>query len=183
MKIIFTSVTLVLLFSSCRKDDMAASLKDPTESNKVYVSNWEGAASTAWQSSHDSAGIATYSYQKPLPQVNNGVMSDGIVAVYTKGYSFNEFSVSRPMNLPFLFYTNDQQTVPFAWEMEKRQGRVDVLVKMPATQENQFVQGQTGIQFRYIVVPREFLIKHDLSASAFSKLTYEDLSKLLEFTM
>jgi hypothetical protein len=178
----FTLFFVLLLFSSCRKNDMAASLVNP-EPGQVYVSNWENVSASNWKTTHDSDGTATYTYVRETPQLSNGVMSDGVVAVYTKGYSFNEMSVSKPMNLPFLFYTNEHQSVPFAWEMAKKQGMVDVMVKMPVTDENQFIQGQSGVQFRYIVIPREFLLKNNLTNTGISKMSYEQLSELLSFTL
>jgi hypothetical protein len=179
---IFTLVTVLFLFSACRKSEMAASVAVPQE-DKVYVSNWENIGETNWQTAHNSDGTVSYTYKRETPQLNSGVMSDGLVAVYTKGYSFNEVSMGKPLGLPFLFYTNEHQTVPFSWEMAKSKGMIDVMVKMPVVDESQFLQGQTGVQFRYIIIPREFLLKNNLTPVAVSKMTYQQLSELLAFTL
>jgi hypothetical protein len=181
----FTSIAVVLLFTACRKEEMAASLATTPANNTSsapIVSNWEGVPSNSWMASRDANG-ATYSYQRTMPQLGTNVMSDGLVAVYSKGYSFGEIAGNNPMAMPFLFYNNEQQTIPYAWEFKRGMNKIDVMVKMGVSQEDMFLQNQNGIQFRYIVIPREFLIKNNLSDVAVAKMSYRQLADLLQFTL
>lgn len=176
---IFTSISAIVLFASCRKEEMAVSLQT-AQPNQVYVSNWEPVAASHWRSSQ-SEGTATYAYTREMPQLSGGVTSDGLVAVYTKGYASGDVMVNKPMSLPFFLYTNEQQAVPFSWEIVKGDRKIDVMVKMAIPQQDQFVNGQSNVQFRYIVVPRDFLLKNNLTATEVNKMTYQQLSELLNF--
>jgi hypothetical protein len=176
---IYTSVSALFLFTACRKEEMAVSLTPP-QSNQVFVSSWEPVVASKWKSI-PSDGTATYAYTRETPQLTSGVMSDGLVAVYTKGYSAGDMSLNKPMSLPFLFYTSEQQAVPYSWEIVKGDRRIDVQVKMAIPQQEQFMNGQADVQFRYIVVPRDFILKNNLTTAEMSKLTYQQLSELLNF--
>jgi hypothetical protein len=175
---IFTSVSALVLFTACRKEEMAVSLQPQT--NQVYVSGWEPVAMNKWRSIQ-SDGTATYAYTREMTQISGGVMSDGLVAVYTKGYGAGDVFINRPMSLPFLFYTTEQQAVPYSWEVVKGDRRIDVQVKMAIPQQEQFINGQSDVQFRYIVVPRDFILKNNLTAAEISKMSYQQLSELLNF--
>jgi hypothetical protein len=175
---IFTSISALVLFTACRKEEMAVSLQQPQ--NQVYVSGWEPVAVNQWRSI-PTEGSATYAYTRDIPQLSSGVMSDGLVAVYTKGYTAGDVMLGKPMSLPFLFYTSEQQAVPFSWEIVKADKRIDVQVKMAIPQQEQFMNGQSNVQFRYIVVPRDFILKNNLTPAEMSKLTYQQLSELLNF--
>jgi hypothetical protein len=176
---IFTSISAIVLFTSCRKEEMAVALQTP-QANQVYVSTWEPAAVSKWHLVQ-SEGTATYSYSRDIPQVTGGVTSDGLVAVYTKGYLSGDVMINKPMGLPFFLYTNEQQAVPFSWEIVKGDRKIDVMVKMAIPQQEQFVNGQEDVQFRYIVIPRDFLLKNNLTNTQVAKMSYQQLSELLNF--
>lgn len=176
---IFTSSIILLLFTACTKEDMAVSLADTQKSNTPFVSKWEKAGSN-WQSTQ-SEGIVTYTHKRATPQMTGEIMNDGYVTVYTRGYTGGDMTMSKPTGMPFLFYGSDQQAAPYAWEIVKGNQRIDVMVKMAIPQQEQFVQGQNGVEFRYMVVPREFILKHSLSTAQMAKMSYQQLADLLEF--
>lgn len=176
---IFTSVCFSLFLISCTKHDQIDELLGNQPGQQVFASAWEPVASNTWQGGA-SDGMHVYSYRRALPQLTSGVMNDGTVIVYAKGYGFGEPVGSRPMSLPFMFYTgSEQQSVPYAWEMNNTPGNVQISLRMTQGAEGIFLTGRDGVALQYFVLPKEFLLKHNLTKQSASKLSYNQLTELI----
>lgn len=184
--VIFTSTFLILLFTSCKKEEMSASVeaaqssKTSPATSGVYVSNWEVTPALNWQVSNSSEGSKVYNYTRSIAQVNNDVLNNGTVLVFARGYNFADLQMDKPMPIPFVFYLPyERMASPYVWNDEKKNGAVTIKVGMNAEMEKYFLANGSGLQLRYVVLPADFIEKNNLTIQSVSRLAYLDLMQKL----
>jgi hypothetical protein len=179
-RVIFTSACLALLFTACKKEDVA-----PTDDSAaivagssagVFVSEWEPVPQTSWQMSTITNGTMSSSYSRATPQVNDNVRTNGKVLVFAKGYSFADTAISKPMSMPFDFYLPfERMAFPYTWLYDAGNGQINVAVGMRPGMERYFDNAKDDIKFRYVVLPYEYFVQTGLTTQALSQMSYEDL--------
>lgn len=188
---IFTSALLATaLFTACTKEnlvDFDLNSQSKTEftisptAPSVYASAWESSAS--WQSGLVN-GLQNYSFNRPTRQVSQSVMNNGLVLAFAKGYNFlGTGEDDKPIGTPFYFSLAEERFVhPYYYYLHLTEGNIKTNVSMHATLESPFASGKNNLQFRYFVIPPEFLSKYSLSASTVKNKSYDEIVSLLHTT-
>lgn len=184
--VIFTSTFLILFFTSCKKEQISASveaaqsLNTSPSTSAVYVSNWEMTPALNWQLTTASEGNKVYHYTRSIAQVNNDVLNNGTVLIFARGYNFADLQMNKPMPIPFVFYLPyERMASPYVWNDEKRNGAVTIQVGMNTEMEKYFLTSGSGLQLRYVVLPADFIEKNNLTVQSVSRLSYLDLVQKL----
>lgn len=161
-------------FNSQSKTEFTSSGTVPS----VFVSAWE--SSSSWQSGSVN-GLQNYSYNRPTRQVSQSVMNNGLVLAFAKGYNFlGTGGDDKPIGTPFYFSLAEERFVhPYYYYLYLTEGNIKTNVSMHSTLETPFASGKNNLQFRYFVIPPEFLSKNNLSASAVKNKSYEEIVSLL----
>jgi hypothetical protein len=180
---IFTSACLVLLFTSCKKEDVAAPIDNTVDAIQLqntavtsYISDWEPVPAAGWQASTSTNGKVDYSYTRSTPQLNAAALRGGMVKAFAKGYNFVDMTINTPQGLPFQFYLPyERMAHPYVWNMDKEQEAIKVGVSMDKSMSGMFIGAQNGIQMRYVVISPAYFTQNNTDAQSLSNMSYTQL--------
>lgn len=183
---IFTSACFVLLFASCKKEDIARTddtvdaIQLQSSASSAFVSDWEPVPAASWQSTSSADGKMKYSYNRATPQLNASALRGGFVMAYAKGYNFIDQNMDKPMGLPFTFYLPYERMMhPYIWNIDKEQGGILVGLDMNKSMSQEFITGQNNIKMRYVVISPTYFTQNNITAQELGKLTYPQLMEKL----
>jgi hypothetical protein len=152
--------------------------KDPVVKN-AFSTSWE--TDITWNESATQNG-KIYFNKRSLPEINTGVLENGYVLAFIKGYNFSNMPLTeKPVALPFEFFQPDEtKAQSISWKLEKNAGEVLIALYLNEDMVNQFQQFQKGIQVRYFVLTPQFLKQHRLTQQQAHQLSYTKLVSLLQ---
>jgi hypothetical protein len=181
----FTPFLFLFILASCAKSDLPApGISEPvaeiTQSHidDPIVTGWE--APSGWNRSTPGDGTVTYSAKRSFPGKAALLSGDGSLLVYARGYNLGVSLPDKPLSLPFDFYlsANDGEA-PLHWHYSAEGSELTVSVSLPAASEQQFKANQSGLRFRYIVLPPRQLETLKRSPEALRAMTYRDVAARL----
>lgn len=197
---LFTTLSLVLLVTACRKEDVTApaatSTTDTTafpatpppahperglvnsiNNSNVIVTDWEPA--NGWTRSTGDNNTMKYTTSRGFHAITQDVLDHGAVLVFAKGYNFADTSAMRAMGMPFYFYLPiERMNYPVYWEYLKKMEGVDVSLKMRDDAGSYFDNGQGNIRMRYFVLSPQELQRRGWTAESVRGLSYDQLTTL-----
>lgn len=187
---IITLAISAILFTSCSKENLDVqstnnttqklSASEQISSNGTYVSDWSQMG--GWQH-YDSAGFRIFYNQQSVPALTADVISNGVVATYAKLNAPSDpkyMYFTKPIMLPFYFLPPEERPAnTFYWFDTNTPGTIRIGYR--TTSRDETLSGQEGnLQFRYFVIPKEFLAAHNLDAATVKyHYTYQQLISLL----
>ncbi|TCZ73965.1 hypothetical protein [Flaviaesturariibacter aridisoli] len=199
-RVLFTTLSLVLLASACRKADVAApndaisidttqfpatpppahperGLLNNINSSNVIVTDWEPA--NGWNRSAGDNSTVRYKTSRSFHAITQALMDNGAVLVFSKGYNFADTSAMRPMGMPFSFYLPiERMNFPVYWEYLKKIGGVDVNLQMKEDAASVFNSGQGNIRLRYFVLSQQELQRRGWTPNSARTLSYDQLTSM-----
>lgn len=201
---LFTTLSLLLLATACRKADMDqpadAAIVDSTEfpatpppthperglvssinNNNVIVTDWEPA--NGWTRTIGDNQTLKYATSRGFHAITQSLIDNGAVLVFSKGYNFSDTSAMRPMGMPFYFYLPiERMNFPVFWEYINKIGGVDVNLQMKNDAAPWFDNGQGNIRLRYFVLSPQELQRRGWTPRSARSLTYNELTSTYSLT-
>ncbi|HYH16143.1 MAG TPA: hypothetical protein VD794_13030 [Flavisolibacter sp.] len=174
---LFLSSNLILntqLFS-VKNQPSTQSFEKITFASKSFISEWETASS--WQQSSFN-GKHQYTLKRMLPLLNKSILEEGVVLVFTKGYTFLSKKVDKPLSLPFYFFM-ENANMPLHWSVKPTLGTLEVELQVPSDNEQAFLKEKNELQLRYILLEKEFLKNKKLTPQTVRNMSYQQVVALL----
>lgn len=182
------AATLILFFTACTKQQTEM-LKDTgpgraafAEPTPAFISSWEPISN--WQT-QDSGRFSVWIANRGTPQVTNDILQSGAVLVYARNYTNADgVLVNEPTQVPFAVYPEHGHPRPAYHEQWYYMASVGNIRIGYRTDKHQYVQTQaigpnSGVQFRYIVLPANEMSRLGQTSVSLSRMTYGQLIQLL----
>ena len=169
----------ILFFTIIQKDNLRSGYLSTSISSNIYISQWENNKYWNTGTEEDQKG---YYLKRSIPQLTEDVLNNGVVMVFTKGYSFTESNLQeKPLQMPFYFFpSNGSPNGACKWLIIKTLGEIELGIKMPEEVEPSFKQSQMNVQLRYFLFEEAFLKKHKLSKKVLQNMSYQQVVNLLD---
>ena len=123
-RVIFTSISIALLFTACQKENKGEqALTVPEKTAPLTISEWKTVPTDSWQLTASANGKKTYSFSYANQQLTPKAIEEGAVLTYIQGYNFSDAAFNRPMPLPFSFFSaNESSSSAYDWQVNSEAG-------------------------------------------------------------
>lgn len=187
------SALIFTIVAACSKLDIqensfqTVSLTQQIETKpQVFSSGWETVP--AW-SAETSPGAISFSYLRPVPDLNSGTIDNGAILVFARNLWVNDpvlkemnKAPEKPLMMPFYFLPYfEKPDYTEQWNYNATENNINVSVVVKGG-EDAAVPGKK-IQLRFIVIPPEVLQEKKQSVQAVRKLSYDQLVKTFSLSL
>ncbi|HVG42066.1 MAG TPA: hypothetical protein VM888_10690 [Chitinophagaceae bacterium] len=190
MEMRYFTNTLVgaILLTACTKADLISQAIDTNnKSSEIqtsitasmpFASTWEEPA--AWKTK-DSANYRTYTCQRSMPELTDGIVKNGVVMVWAKNLVDPTLGmIEKPMLTPFYFFPdNERPKYTEYWYTTPQAGAVSLSFRTNESLTEGTQIPNNKVRLRYILIPQEVLKKNNQTATSVYKLTYTQLTSIL----
>jgi hypothetical protein len=192
---LFTALSLTLLFTACKKADVAApvaatntgdqfigagsstGLQSSIHSSTVRITSWEPTG--GWSKTQYTDDQVRMQTTRSFREMTQAQLAQGALLVFSKGYNFADATMDKPLELPFYFFLPyERMNLPVYWEYLGKLNGVDMSLKMGNDAMSSFTNAHDNIKFRYFILSPQELQRLNKTAQEMRAMSYEQLTTL-----